>query len=353
MTDNSQLQKLLKDAASMTDSSQASVVLVHSAVQACTKSKDMGCQSDVPATNQWTELVPSKSSYYSIGNFSGLKYSRSYSDSECTLKPEKSCEDLSKYILAPESISTAMLTPVASCGNTLAPESSSTAMLTPVASCGNTLAPESSSTAMLTPVASCGNTLAPESSSTAMLTPVASCGNTLAPESSSTAMLTPVASCGNTLAPESSSTAMLTPVASCGNTLAPESSSTAMLTPVASCGNTLAPESSSTAMLTPVASCETVTEEMESTYNTSVKISEESIPRSETTIIETSLGNASDKQRRNAEPSAPGLKLDLEPASSSVGTVKKHWKTAAHKCMWQQQVRTLQQRLRTVRRQVM
>lgn len=87
------LQKLLKDASSMTDST-SSILLVNSAVQACETFKDVGCQSEPPTTEKKTELIPSKSSYYSLGNFSDLRRARSYSDGEYTLVPEKSCEIL-------------------------------------------------------------------------------------------------------------------------------------------------------------------------------------------------------------------------------------------------------------------
>lgn len=101
--------KLLKDASSMTDSTP-SILLVHSAVQASKKFKDVGCQSELPTT----ELIPSKSSYYSLSNCSDQRCTRSYSDSEFTLVPEKSCAGLGKDIPPSESDTTVMLTPVAS-----------------------------------------------------------------------------------------------------------------------------------------------------------------------------------------------------------------------------------------------
>lgn len=104
----------LKDASSMTDTIP-SVVLVHSSVQACKRFNDVGCQCDPQVIDNKAELVSSKSSYYSLGGFSYLRRKRSYSDSEYTLVPDKSCEALGKdTVPGSESGTTVMLTPVAS-----------------------------------------------------------------------------------------------------------------------------------------------------------------------------------------------------------------------------------------------
>lgn len=98
---------LLKDASSMTET----IVLVHSSAQASKRCYNVACQCD-----QKTELLSSKSSYYSLGDFSDLRRRRSYSDSEYTLVPDKSYETLGKDISASDSDTKVTFTPAASVG---------------------------------------------------------------------------------------------------------------------------------------------------------------------------------------------------------------------------------------------
>lgn len=78
------------------------------------------------------------------------------------------------------------------------------------------------------------------------------------------------------------------------------------------------------------------------------------IPRSKTTTIITEVPSGHNCQKTPG-PNISGSNVGLESASSSEENVRKHSGAvgkSAHKCVWQQQVKTLQQRMRSLRRQV-